>query len=127
MPLTGGAPIILAADQNQAWLGLAIDDANIYWTATGFGDDDGAILKLAKDGSGTPVTLASAQSKPGPLTVDDTSVYLTNTGSGHVMRVPKDGGDTSRRSLPTRIFRGPSRSTPPTLYWSVTGKSGGAS
>ena len=92
-PISGGTTITLASGQNGV-ARLAVDAANIYWTAT----NDGTVMKAPLDGSGPPVALAVLQNYPTGIAVDSTSVYWTNhTGAascaaGAVMQVAIGGG-----------------------------------
>jgi hypothetical protein len=66
--------------------GLASDATDVYWTESG-----GSVV-TAPIARGTAVTLATAQSNPGFLAIDDASLYWVNTGNGTVMTLPKSGG-----------------------------------
>jgi hypothetical protein len=53
----GGNPTIIASGQGQVW-GIAVDDANVYWSRLGAG---GGVMKAPVTG-GTPTVLASGMS-----------------------------------------------------------------
>ena len=77
---------------------LAVDATNVYWT-----NDvaNGTVMKVALDGTGVPVVLASAQNMPYAVAVDATNLYWTTSGSptdpgwpdGTVMKMPLAGGE----------------------------------
>jgi hypothetical protein len=79
---------------------IAVDDSNVYVARAD--DTHGSIVKLAKDGTASPVVLATDQLYPTALGLDATHVYWTNRGApsasgtdmpgGGVVRVPKAGG-----------------------------------
>ena len=80
--------------------GVAVDDTNVYWAASGAI----SFAPLAAK-SGTP--LATAQSSPFAVALDDTNVYFTDFGGGRVgaaagdgavMSVPKAGGTATALS-----------------------------
>ncbi|MGB7809826.1 MAG: hypothetical protein WBP56_01705 [Polyangia bacterium] len=85
------APTTLASGQNNPH-GVAIDAANIYWTA----NYTGTVVKVPI-GGGTPTTLASGQNNPARIAVDATSVYWTNYGDGTVMKLSGREQDLVRR------------------------------
>jgi hypothetical protein len=68
-PKTGGPSVTLATGQVGA-TAFAADGLNVYWTIN---EGVGAVMKVPVSG-GAPVTLASAPT-PGPIVLDDTSVY----------------------------------------------------
>src|SRR5438128_1241496 len=85
--LAGLAAVKLASGQCGA-SGIAIDDANLYWTNT----DAGTVMMVSKSG-GKPATLASKQTEPAGIAVGGGVVYWTNHGTapdfadGSVMRL----------------------------------------
>lgn len=68
--------------------GLAVDDDRVYWTTT---VTPGSIYSAAKDGSDRRV-LATGQTLPLRLAIDDAYVYWGNGGAGGLRRVAKGGG-----------------------------------
>jgi len=86
---TGSAPVVA----------LAIDSSDIYWgtfgaTAAGpGGTGTGTVQKIGLTGSGEQ-GLASGQSGPNGLAIDDKSIYWT-TGLGLVLKLPLGGGTPS--------------------------------
>jgi hypothetical protein len=81
--------------------GLAVDDAQVYWSNVGATAGTGSIQSVAK-GGGTPATLASALAAPREIAIcsaspatpdecaDDPYVYWTEFTGGNVSRVRKD-------------------------------------
>ncbi len=99
----GGAQLLAATDDYTD--GIAVDDANVYWTdlcGTDPNCEAGAgLVYSAPKGGGARVALASGQFRPWNITVDDTNVYWTNEGEdlagqpyggGQVVSTPKAGG-----------------------------------
>jgi hypothetical protein len=92
----GGTPSQLASGPA---LGIAVDDANVYWTSpngacssAGPTCSGGKVMRLPI-GGGTPTTLASNEYEPKVIAVDATSVYWANasgpggTGDGAVRKL----------------------------------------
>jgi hypothetical protein len=73
VPLVGGTPITLAAEQVSP-SSLAVDAFSVYWTIGAERFSGGAVMK-APLGGGTATRLALAQDNPSSIVVDDTSVY----------------------------------------------------
>ena len=86
----GRCLITLASNLEQPY-GVAVDDANVYWTTNVAAT--GVVMKVPR-GGGTPVILASGLDFPHTIAVDATSVYWTNSipGTGAVMKVAIAGG-----------------------------------
>jgi hypothetical protein len=105
----GRCLITLASGRERIWLGIAVDDANVYWIEQpGWwpmfpGTIDGRVMKVPVNG-GTPTLLASGQDFPSSIRVNATGVYWTTwypgceepyvPGSASVMRAPPDGSKT---------------------------------
>jgi hypothetical protein len=85
-PVTGGAPAVLANDQNGPAY-LAVSGGTVYWADRG----TGTIMAVPVTG-GSPTVLASGQNGPAYLTVDNGTVYWADSGAGTVMSVPVTGG-----------------------------------
>lgn len=74
--LPGGTPTILVSGAERPC--LAVDDAHVYWTNALSSTSGGSVWKVPREG-GTPTKLAVAQSYPGTIAVDATSVYWLTT------------------------------------------------
>lgn len=89
-----GVPTIVAANQRYPF-GIAQDANNIYWSdregsfmgPLPDGGIPGRIWMAPKDGSSSPVLLATDQANPFHVAVDATSLYWVDNGSGSVMRL----------------------------------------
>jgi hypothetical protein len=77
---TGGAPVVLADKQDAPWA-IAIDDANVYYTA-GKG-----VWRVSK-GGGAPSPVGSGCWEPRGLALDATNVYLADY-RGQIVAIPK--------------------------------------
>jgi hypothetical protein len=107
MPLAGGAPQVLASNQNDAASpshvaapnNLAVDDRFVYWTNW---REFGSVMRVPIAG-GTPECIAGAgpecvvpvQTFPYGIAVDRRNLYWTTNGTtsgGTVMKQPLDGG-----------------------------------
>jgi hypothetical protein len=77
---TGGAPVVLADKQDAPWA-IAIDDANVYYTA-GKG-----VWRVSKSG-GAPSPVGGGCWEPRGLAVDATSVYMADY-RGQIVAIPK--------------------------------------
>ncbi len=69
--------------------GIALDATYLYVSTIGTDSADGTVVRLPKDGSGTPFVMASGLSWPSELSVDDVAVYWVNQEGGGVMKVAK--------------------------------------
>lgn len=75
--------------------GIAVDDTNVYWVATGDPDqNNGFVLTCPITGCMTPTVLATGQHYPVRIKVDADAVYWTNNGQsmgrdGSVWKVAK--------------------------------------
>jgi hypothetical protein len=95
VPLTGGAPAILASTPYNTPLGgIAVDATRVYWSS-GLGR---ALLQIPL-GGGTPTTLATAidaTGQTGGVALDGSNVYWTEPGitqsDGVVRKMPLGGG-----------------------------------
>jgi hypothetical protein len=88
VPKSGGTPQTLAFERTSEQ-GVAVDQANVYWTNTA-----GDVMKEAVDG-GPLVPLAFLQSNPFAVAVDATSIYWVGNdaaGSAGVFKTSLDGG-----------------------------------
>lgn len=61
------------ASSDEPW-GIAVHAGTVYWV-----DASGTVMSVPA-GGGTAVTLASGQSRPSSIAVDDSNVYWTNAG-----------------------------------------------
>jgi hypothetical protein len=75
---TSGPIKTLASGQSSPY-GVAVDSTSVYWTNSGVGTSDGAVMKVPI-GGGTPTTLASGPTSFG-IAVDATSVYWVSPGT----------------------------------------------
>jgi hypothetical protein len=85
-----GTLVTLAETKSVAYQ-IAVDTTSVYWLdpGTNGGSGDGALMKVAHDGSGL-TTLVPNLNWGGGVVVDATSVYWTS--SGGLYKVPLDGG-----------------------------------
>jgi len=89
--IAGGDPELLADEQAVPYA-IAIDTGHVYWTNLG----DGCVMRAPKSGGEDAVCLATGQSNPVAIAVDDDGdfVYWANAGTaaksfsdGSIMRV----------------------------------------
>ncbi len=82
------APVAIVSGLTNAY-GIAVDDANVYWTD----NNSGTVMKAPKTG-GTPQVLASGEPNTQFMALDAAHVYWTDGYSpgGRIGRVAKDGG-----------------------------------
>ncbi len=110
MPIDGGTPIELAANQSHP-NAIAIDQAHVYWTTEGdpSASSDAAVpsgvIMRTPIGGGTIVTMVSGIATPAGIAVDGANLYWADQGppggpyadyadspTGTLMRMPLDGG-----------------------------------
>lgn len=70
-----GEPEEIVSDQGQL-NGVAVDAEHVYWTRR----DEGTVVRMPKDG-GDEEVLASQQTRPGDIALDETTIYWINEGS----------------------------------------------
>jgi alpha-tubulin suppressor-like RCC1 family protein len=97
---TGGAITTLVTGMNGSLMNAAVDATNIYWLETGtsnagwVGTNDSAVNKIAKDGTGTKVSLVSnVQIGYGSLAIDSSYVYWAGYMGSNVGRIGQDGSN----------------------------------
>jgi hypothetical protein len=83
-----GAPVDLTAKGASDFREFAIDATRVY-TAGGV---DGVVVSEKIDGTGSPITHASAEATPSCVAVDDAYVYWADLASGLVRRTTKAAG-----------------------------------
>jgi hypothetical protein len=82
-------PVLMAAMPGCGVAHLVVGGPTLYWTERATGVVKG--LATASPG-GTPTVVASGQSVPGVLAVDDTNVYWANDGDMSLAKAPIAGG-----------------------------------
>jgi hypothetical protein len=83
----GQTPVLLTDKQNGG-IRLALDAANVYWTAAGAGAGDGKVRAIPKAG-GAVTELAGGLNEPFGIAVDASGVYWANHGDGTLMKVTR--------------------------------------
>jgi hypothetical protein len=82
-------PVRMAAMPRCGVAHLVVGGATLYWTESA----TGVVKSLAAASpGGAPTVIASSQSTPGVLAVDDTNVYWANDGDMSIMKAPIAGG-----------------------------------
>jgi hypothetical protein len=122
MPLSGGAPLVLAEGQAGP-SALAVDDLNVYWTtagditSSGGATATGGVFAVPLAG-GTPVPLVPDLVLPGPVVaLDGIVVFATNVGSGsEIRRVSRDGGAATLIASTDRLVAALALDTA-SVYW----------
>ena len=90
VPMSSGATngVSVLLDDGKAKWGVAIDDANVYFTQ----QHDGEVARVSKSG-GAPTVIGAFQGDTTiGVAVDDVCVYWTVNGlngPGHIMAAPK--------------------------------------
>lgn len=82
-------PRTLTTVEDEATVGIVVDDAHAYVTTSGHAG--GSILKVPLEGGGHRV-LATMTPEPFTIAADETSLYFTVRETGRIHRVSKDGG-----------------------------------
>lgn len=96
-PAVLNTPVAVATGQMKTW-GVAVDDANVYWTDCGTNPaaQDGRVMKMSKS-TGEIVALASKQSCPTTIALDATYVYWIGgvSSARTISRIAQSGGAPS--------------------------------
>jgi hypothetical protein len=88
----GGGPMITVASFPAAPFGIAIDSVYVYYSITAFGNGaDGMIMRAPLDLSSPPEALAPAETQPGQLVLDGSTLFWVDH-SGTVRTMPASGG-----------------------------------
>jgi len=96
VPLAGGAPVTLAAQQNEP-VGLAVDATYVYW----INDGDGSVARTSIAG-GPVTTLLTGEGYPESLTLGGSTLYWRNNSGGDIRSISVDGG-IARTVLPGQL------------------------
>jgi hypothetical protein len=83
VPIGGGSVVTLAPEQDSLG-GIAVDEADVYWTN---GD---SVMRIPVDG-GVATTLACGQNSPAAVAVDATSVYWVVLTRPYAHEAPAQG------------------------------------
>jgi len=79
-------PIVLVPSIPGTITGIAVDATYVYWTTS----NPGNVTKMARDGSGGPVALATDQGATGGIAIDGANAYWISSPRG-VMKVDLGG------------------------------------
>jgi hypothetical protein len=77
-------PVTLANDQ-PGLARLVLDGADVYFTAAGISPGRGKVARVPKAG-GAVTDLATDQSEPFGIAVDESGIYWANHGDGSIMK-----------------------------------------
>lgn len=80
-------PVVIARVK-QPW-GVALDGDYVYVTAVATDTSDGTLVRVRKDGTGSPVVMAAGLSFPTKPVVDATAIYWVNNAGNTIMKVAK--------------------------------------
>lgn len=83
----GGSPELLTQEPAKVG-GLTVAGGFLFWTTP----DEGAVKRIATDGSGDVTSIASSQSYPTRVVSDQARVYWTNYAAGAIVAADLDGG-----------------------------------
>jgi DNA-binding beta-propeller fold protein YncE len=87
-PIGGGGSFTIASARPPTLGAIAVDATHVYWVE-GWGTIGmGAVVAADKSG-GPPLVIASGLHDPSAIAVDDTNVYIANTGAGEVDKIAK--------------------------------------
>jgi hypothetical protein len=84
----GATTPVVIARVKQPW-GVALDGDYVYVTAVATDQGDGSLVRVRKDGTGSPLVVATGLSFPIQPVVDATAIYWTNHAGNSVMKVAK--------------------------------------
>ncbi len=110
-----GSPTVLVANLYLARQ-IAVDDANVYFTALSTTSSDEAIYQVPKNAAGsTPIELSSNDRQPLSLASDGTYVYWNDTLDPQVIRRVAVGGNGA--TTLAAIGTGGMALSPTSLFW----------
>jgi hypothetical protein len=115
-------PRTLTTIENEATVGIAVDDTHAYVTTSESGSSGGAIVKVPLAGTGHQV-IVTLNPRPFSIAVDDTSIYFTVRETGRVHRMSKNGGEVSVVAEPHERSNGAEALAidDTHVYWSAVG------